>query len=41
VNEGSYKVNIVPVSPYVAKSIENVMVAKGSVKDLGTITITQ
>lgn len=40
-NEGSYKVNIVPVSPYVAKSIENVMVAKGSVKDLGTITITQ
>lgn len=39
--EGSYKVNIVPVSPYITKSIEGVVVAKGSVKDLGTIVISQ
>lgn len=38
--EGTYKINIVPVLPYVSKSIENVQVIKGSVKDLGIITIT-
>ncbi len=38
---GTYKVNIVPVSPYQAKSIENVSVVNGSTKDLGTITIVQ
>lgn len=37
--EGTYKVNIEPVSPYQPKSIENVSVVNGSVKDLGTVTI--
>ena len=41
VSEGTYKINIEPVAPYVNKSIENVQVTKGSVKDLGTIMITQ
>jgi hypothetical protein len=39
--EGNYKVNVVPVSPYITKSIENVSVIKGSIKDMGTIIITQ
>lgn len=38
---GTYKVNIVPVSPYQAKSVENVSVVNGSTNDLGTITIVQ
>ena len=38
---GTYKVNITPESPYLPKSIENVQVVTGSVKDLGTITVTQ
>ena len=39
---GTYKVNIEPLdSTYVPKSIENVEVSTGSVKDLGIITITQ
>jgi len=38
---GTYKVEIKPVSPYINKTIENVAVVTGSVKDLGTITITQ
>ena len=41
VAEGTYKVNIEPVLPYKSKSIENVQVTKGSVKDLGIIVITQ
>jgi hypothetical protein len=40
-SEGSYKVDFVPASPYVSKSIENVVITEASVKDLGTITITQ
>lgn len=36
---GTYKVNIVPVSPYVNKSVENVQVSTGSVKDMGVIAI--
>ncbi|MEO8795186.1 MAG: DUF4382 domain-containing protein [Daejeonella sp.] len=36
---GTYKVNVEPISPYQLKSIENVSVVNGSVKDLGTITI--
>ncbi len=36
---GTYKVEIQPVSPYVNKTIENVAVVQGSVKDLGTIAI--
>jgi hypothetical protein len=39
--QGSYKVDIVPDSPYVSKSIENVLVANGIVKDLGTIVVSQ
>jgi len=38
---GTYKVEIQPVSPYINKTIENVAVVTGSVKDLGTITISQ
>ncbi|WP_411273158.1 DUF4382 domain-containing protein [Daejeonella sp.] len=36
---GTYKVDIIPVSPYVNKTISNVVVVTGSTKDLGTITI--
>ncbi len=36
---GSYKVEIIPVSPYAAKTIDNVVVVTGTTKDLGTITI--
>ncbi|MDB5118984.1 MAG: putative lipoprotein [Sphingobacteriales bacterium] len=38
---GSYKVNVVPQSPYMPKSIESVVIVNGSVKDMGTITLTQ
>lgn len=38
---GTYKVEIQPMSPYLNKTIENVAVVTGSVKDLGTITISQ
>lgn len=38
---GTYKVNVAPQSPYLPKTIENVQVTTGSVKDLGTITVTQ
>ncbi|HEY0769586.1 MAG TPA: carboxypeptidase-like regulatory domain-containing protein, partial [Sphingobacteriaceae bacterium] len=38
---GTYKLEIKPISPYVNKTIDNVTVVTGSVKDLGTITITQ
>ncbi|MCQ6959553.1 DUF4382 domain-containing protein [Mucilaginibacter aquariorum] len=37
---GTYSVNFVPVAPYAAKIIDNVIVENGSVKDLGTVTIT-
>lgn len=36
---GTYKVEIIPVSPYVPKTISDVVVVTGSTKDLGTITI--
>jgi len=36
---GTYKVEIQPISPYLNKTIENVAVVQGSVKDLGTIII--
>jgi hypothetical protein len=39
--QGSYKVDILPKSPYKPKSIENVLIANGLVKDLGTIVVTQ
>ena len=38
---GTYNVNFVPVTPYLNKSVGNVAVATGSVKDMGTVTITQ
>lgn len=38
---GTYKVEIKPVSPFINKTIENVAVVTGSVKDLGTIAIVQ
>lgn len=38
---GTYKVNVVPQSPYMPKSVESVVVVNGSVKDMGTITVTQ
>lgn len=41
VSAGTYKVEIQPVSPYLNKTIDNVTVVQGSVKDLGTITIVQ
>jgi hypothetical protein len=40
-DEGTYTVEVEPVDPYLPKIIENVVVTKGSVKDLGIITITQ
>jgi hypothetical protein len=36
---GTYKVEIVPVSPFAVKTVDNVVVVTGSTKDLGTITI--
>jgi hypothetical protein len=38
---GTYKVNVVPQSPYLPKTIENVQIVTGSVKDMGTIAVTQ
>lgn len=38
---GTYKVNVELASPYQPTSIENVQVETGSVKDLGTITVSQ
>lgn len=37
----TYRINFIPVSPYAVKTIDNVTVLTGSVKDMGTITITQ
>jgi len=36
---GTYKVEIDPIAPYLKKTIENVVVVQGSVKDLGTISV--
>jgi len=38
---GTYSVNFVPVSPYLTKTVSSVTVVNGTVKDMGTITITQ
>ncbi|GAC1564294.1 MAG: DUF4382 domain-containing protein [Mucilaginibacter sp.] len=38
---GTYQVNFVPASPYLLKTVSNVSVVNGSVKDMGTITISQ
>jgi hypothetical protein len=37
----TYRVNFIPVSPYASKTVDNVVVVNGAVKDMGTITITQ
>lgn len=37
----TYRIKFIPVSPYTVKIIDNVTVLTGSVKDMGTITITQ
>lgn len=41
ITTGTYKIDVLPVNPYQAKSIESVQVTAGSVKDLGTITVVQ
>jgi hypothetical protein len=38
---GTYKVKFAPVSPYAGQTVSGVVVTNGSVKDMGTITITQ
>lgn len=38
---GSYQVQVNPVSPYLPQTIEDVTVVNGSVKNLGTISLTQ
>src|SRR5690606_4145691 len=38
---GTFKIVITPESPYLEKIIEGVAVETGSVKDIGTITLTQ
>jgi hypothetical protein len=41
-DSGTYTLRVVPVSPYLPKTLQgNVVVTKGSVKDVGTITVTQ
>jgi hypothetical protein len=39
-NAGTYNVLFVPVSPYLAKTLTNVMVTNGAVQDMGTVTLT-
>lgn len=39
VTAGTYKVEILPVSPFVNKTISGVVVVTGSTKDLGTIAV--
>jgi hypothetical protein len=38
---GTYKIDFVPISPFLVKSIDNVVIANGAVKDVGVVTITQ
>ncbi|MCC8426435.1 DUF4382 domain-containing protein [Mucilaginibacter sp. UR6-11] len=38
---GTYSVKFMPVSPYAVKTISNVVVTTGTVKDMGAVTITQ
>ena len=38
---GSYSVNFVPVSPYLKKTVSNVIVTNGAVEDMGIVTISQ
>ncbi|MEJ7779284.1 MAG: DUF4382 domain-containing protein [Daejeonella sp.] len=41
VSAGTYKVEIYPVSPYLNKTIDNVIVVTGSTKDIGSIVINK
>ncbi|WP_026897521.1 DUF4382 domain-containing protein [Daejeonella oryzae] len=38
---GTYKVNFSPVSPFISKSIENVVIKTGSTTELGIVTLLQ
>jgi hypothetical protein len=38
---GTYNVEFVPVSPFAIKWVNNITVINGSVKDMGTVSITQ
>jgi hypothetical protein len=38
---GTYNVLFVPVSPYAIKTVANVIIVNGAVKDMGTTSITQ
>ena len=38
---GTYNVNFAPITPYIAKTVNNVAVTDGSITDMGTIVITQ
>lgn len=38
---GNYSVKFLPVSPYVTKTISNVVVTSGTVQDMGTVTINK
>ena len=38
---GTYSVNFIPVSPYLTKTVSNVIVTNGGVQDMGSIAITQ
>jgi hypothetical protein len=38
---GTYKIDFVPVSPFLVKSINNVVITNGAVKDVGVVTIAQ
>ena len=38
---GTYKIDFVPLSPFLVKSIDNVVITNGAVKDVGVVTIAQ
>jgi hypothetical protein len=38
---GTYKIDFVPISPFLVKSIDNVVITNGAVKDVGVVTIAQ
>ncbi len=41
VSAGTYKVEFIPVSPYLNKTVDNVVVVTGSTKDMGSIVINK
>jgi hypothetical protein len=38
---GTYSVNFIPLSPYLTKTVGNVVVTNGAVTNMGTVTISQ